>query len=706
MKNNNTKTIATINVAALTRKAMEYGIDVSNCLSDEALSLKVNEFENNIMKTIGLMATGESFSDEDVKELRIEQVKARKIIKGMGKDFEYALNLYAENTSNYDLINADVNSFDYELVKEIREAYNNKISWKKPPKRENWECKQVYINNIDNQNLFDSADMVDIKEFENKRAAAASGKVIKVPITITRAKKVAEAMGDRDLIVVKMVPGDGATFADPFLGMTLSNTMKGEEIERIMEEKRRAIIENGITDKATGKHYMVAVRSAAQSRNGSFWFCEGNSFEEIDEFRRECCYLSKEEWDKAFGDVVYMSKMEARIGLSVSSVLDMSEVSKACRQENFIEVINSFNVKVIDDVYNEITLKTVEPMFNAQGQFEGQMTLPTEKKIKNNTSDGCGLISVEAIIKCNYALNLISDKDYNRALDLFNKYGRSLTTFKNLEPADPDSKEYKDWSWFESFILRLSKVLQFRHAGDKGILVIADLEYYGIHEDILIHDSVRKYDFGNWADAKFEICNYDKKKSGKANMNFQFWNALNISNENMKSIVDESLEYVSHKVLEDPIEAMKFLGMISKIGDDNEEDKGTIIKLNQVLKTDPKMIKDKQVQKWLSTKVSKFLDDLSIGRIPIDGAYYFIVTDPRYLIAGYLKRTDMDYLKSGENYLNGYDGYVGGFRAPLIHKSEARKLMCVPVDELWFYTDIMILNPFDGTAPAMGGASL
>jgi hypothetical protein len=567
--------------------------------------------------------------------------------------------------------NLPFNENDWRAIMDIHEEL---MEWRKAPKRSQWECVQLNVSSVEYVEYegnfvyaFDSSKAVSIRAFDSKKDASQAKAIVTVPVSITRAKKVADKL-NKDLLIFKAVP-----FTD----------IK-EEVLMITLER---IYSNGIVDLATGKRYLIATQSASQARQGAFWFYEADNFDEVDDFRLKCLKLTAEQYKEAFGDIVLMSKLEARVGLSVSNTLDMNDVAVECRDKEFINIVNGLNVKIVPDVYVTVKTDAIVPLENVPGATQ----LIKDKELELCASDGCGLMSVSTCAKLNYGLHLISHKEYTEFCTLWDGVDKMLS---NVEKG---GKLYR-------IIMKLSKVLQFRHAGDKGIVVIADMEAYEeTHDvDIMLHDSVRKYDFGDWADAPLEICMYDKPKKGIANLNFQFIQALNIKPEDLINIAKEPLEYVTENVLKDYAVAMKFLGMIERIGSE-EEDASVVTKLTEVLQSDPIMLQDPQVQKWMIEKVNKFIDDICIGRIPVEGAYYFIVTDPRYLLSQFIGK-DIRHLAKGQYYCNGWTDEMAIFRSPLIHSSEASRVQLVADDDLWYYTDLLIFNPYDDTAQRAGGA--
>lgn len=259
---------------------------------------------------------------------------------------------------------------------------------------------------------------------------------------------------------------------------------------------------------------------------------------------------------------------------------------------------------------------------------------------------------------------------------------------------------------------KMVKVVQFRHGGDKGIVVMDDFnkrvdEYKDY--DILMGTSVRKYFSESFIDEEgrstleFSVVNVNKKKKGNGFLNYQVINASDIPANELINLAEEAFGEVGENVLKDPVCARMFLGLMHSDCDEEDDDyenKKLVSILTRALESCPELIKDEYINSKLKFLVGKYIWDIAFGRIPVEGNYYFLVTDPMYAT------NKSKCLQRGQNYLNGYEGEVVLARNPLIHHSEVRKIRVCNVERLWYLTDCMVLNPFDGILPCLGGADV
>jgi len=410
---------------------------------------------------------------------------------------------------------------------------------------------------------------------------------------------------------------------------------------------------------STDTVFQVGWQSASQARSGKFYFTSLDR----DAVRAELAY------DHDFGKKISMAKVEARLGMGTSSSLLIG---------------GGYSFGVIDDREDVRNREVVE--------FDGQKLFRIKKDIVLTPTDGQGTIEIYPAATVAHKLGLISERELAYFRKNYKEAGLKLN----------DLRDHADTK-LTGIFRKIPSAFQIRHAGDKGLLVMFEHSKYGYDQDILTCKSMHKYGAARpESDVMLEICGYSKPTSGTVNMNYQFLQALDITKEDITALAGEALTYVTENVMTDATFAMKFLGMVQGIGAEEGEmdDKTLVNKITKILAADPNMIDDKKVQSGLKNLLNKFINEMAIGRIPVEGDYVYIATDPRFLFEDAIDRI----LQAGQNWYNGRLGLFAGFRAPLNSPSEIARLLMVEVDDFWYLRDVIILNPFDDTLPRMGGA--
>jgi hypothetical protein len=447
---------------------------------------------------------------------------------------------------------------------------------------------------------------------------------------------------------------------DFFIFSAVSNDREMDN--ETLEVKVKAILSAGFVDLTqdvvTGepamKHHLVCLQSASQARVGKFYFTSLDR----DMVRDTMCY------GHDFGTVIEMSKVEARLALGTSSA-------------NVVGTDFSFEV-IADKEYmaNRVVV-----------EFDGNKLVKVKKDISLTPTDGQGTIEVIPSARIANRLGLISARE----LAYFVKNYTNLDDIK----AGVDAKLTKIFN-------KIPNAFQIRHAGDKGLLVMWNHSKYGYTQDIVMCESMHKYTVSeNPERCTLEICNYNKAKEDTVYMSYQFIQALDIKAEDLIALTDRALAKIDKEIMTDSNKAMKFLGMVYGVGSNStDEDEVLVSKITKILAEDPTMLNDKKVQTGLKKLLVKFINDLSIGRVPVKGSYAYICCDPRFMHG----EDTSACLQSGQNWFNNEEGLFAGFRSPLMHSSEIARLNMVKDDALWFMKDIIVLNPFDDTLPRMGGA--
>lgn len=503
------------------------------------------------------------------------------------------------------------------------------------------------------------------------------GKGVSVKISENRLLRTYCANEDRianNFFVFNAVPNLSPAMKNALTGGK-PNTKAGRKIinneVKRLEEVAVNAIGSYIYDEETQKFFKVCIQSPAQARVGKFFFTSENR----EEVRDKMLYGFK------FPSVTSIAKQEGRIGLCLTNATPVSVTPS-------ITVIPDFSTMVETDVITVVEDKNGNPTFNENGIVA---TTTGRQKIEITPTDGQGTVTVRYSAMIAKDLGLIS----NRELEIF------LAEYTTISELRTNERLMKIFN-------KIPSAFQIRNAGDKGLLVryphdeIVDKN--GNHpytDDIYMCESMRKYQLskGDYSNVSFEIASYNKDKKKISAMAYQFINTLNISAETLIEIAKESLDKIDSDVLVNPVSALKFLGLTSSLWE-SDSDTALNSKLTQVISANPDTLKDKWTKVKFQQLLEKFVKSIGFGKLPVQGDYYYLATDPRTMFP----ETRDSALKIGEYYLNGDVDTYAGFRSPLIHKSEAQKFNMVNDEELWHLKDIAVFNHYEPKLASMGGA--
>lgn len=247
-------------------------------------------------------------------------------------------------------------------------------------------------------------------------------------------------------------------------------------------------------------------------------------------------------------------------------------------------------------------------------------------------------------------------------------------------------------------------LLQDRGAGLKGIsAVYPHDELEGKHVDLVVTDSQWKYSYAHGLHPEFLVCQWQKPaKSNLVKLNYQFTQALALRKQDGVALAMQGLGFTCDQVLTNPSAAKAFLGLISGQEEDDTTRK-EVSTLTRLLIANEEMLHDIYAQQKLTALMERHVNDMALGRIPVEGAYRYIICDPRVIFG------KASYLQKGQQFLNGVVDTFAAFRSPLIHRSECGLLGTVSVpewEELGLFRDILVLSPKDDLQLRCGGADV
>lgn len=444
--------------------------------------------------------------------------------------------------------------------------------------------------------------------------------------------------------------------------------------------------------------YKRALRSASQFRTAKVLMTEADLVEKV---RDHASYGWLRKIEGKFFKTV--AKVEPYIGLALSSSLSAGT--------GYTDVnINDYESKM--DISGALAVmedpETGQNVIVRYDEFKGA------KEEDFTPTDGQLMTSPYAMAKVSRRVGIISYTEWKLIRTAFKqgmKFKEQLT----------DETLGKIWA-------KIPRGIQIRYGLKKGFAVVIDHDYVdkkGRQFDLVFPSGAckgevkrfeRRYENGQLQvidhgmgvgdnDVHLCITNVSSLKEKKWGMlNYQFIQALDLDFTNdLQVLASKAIQHIL-QALKSPEHAMAFIGMIDNGDEEEYEERNLTQKIREILQANPRIFHTKWVQNQIKKLMTKAIDDMKRGRIPVEDAHFaFIVTDPYVLL-----KDGKPLLKKGEYYFNGETGKRAIFRSPLIHKSEAVLINLVNRPELeeayGHLKNILILNTFDDTLPRMGGA--
>jgi hypothetical protein len=185
----------------------------------------------------------------------------------------------------------------------------------------------------------------------------------------------------------------------------------------------------------------------------------------------------------------------------------------------------------------------------------------------------------------------------------------------------------------------------------------------------------------------FGISRYTPKEDTRYTFtNYQFLQVLNLSDEQIKSLCNKTIEYFD-KIINSDINytIMYLMGKISNKGYDSEVFDKIGDNITKSLMLNHELIKDPYIRNHLINSLNKRIRDSYIGNLIVDGNYQIMISDPYALMEWVFKRPVHGLLHRGEHYSSYWNKrneiIIGALRAPLTWRSEVNKLSLIKNDE-------------------------
>ena len=446
----------------------------------------------------------------------------------------------------------------------------------------------------------------------------------------------------------------------------------------------------GMIDVSTGDKYFPIGLSASKARSGGvIWLANVGDWNAMEKLRAQVLHLTQEEYDNMKKDKCVIAKFETgSIGMRTSSVINVSKAGAKLRGNN--NVLKNIKCKVIPDIVSNVQLKTLEPDKGVVGEMKPFSFNVVDREYEVIYSDGSSLIKLQKFIDILHQAGEITDKQYQMFTTKWAESDYDVSILHNDEEMYKflTSKDFKC-------------LMQVRFFGGVKGTVIPVAEMDGDERladvDMLVFKKSAKYIS---EDAPFEVINFPHKKE-RAQLNYQFVQSTVTDGKVLIKGAEKAFENVKD-VLKSADNALKFVAGVRGLNDEGDD---LLTKLANDLETEPRLITEHYHHQQILNKVEKFVKEVGYGRIPVNGAFKYIISDPVWLYHQAMGDDFESALNTGEVYCNGIDGFEAGmWRSPMIHYSEPQKVTCKDIDYLWMYKDIIVLNVKDAIAPALGGA--
>lgn len=597
----------------------------------------------------------------------------------------FDVNVMKDKIDNFDITDINNSIIDY---LEDRKPYYARD--KSRAKRKMYTIYKINASDLrynSSKKYYELLDTIDLSKCEirtgESRMLREYEHIDERPIGYTEEKKIVYC-ADRFIIV-----------STNDLHQTMKNDLmnsgyKEEDAERAIEIEIMKIFQVGIHMNVFGNEsiFRVAVQSASQSRKGKYFFSDlGATFEEMNK-----CFKNKMLWgalDKLAG-AKNIAKFNKYLALCTSTA---------------VEVGNGYTFETIPDI--TIKLKGLEHYeILDMNSIKGVGISPED--VPFTPGDGGGTIRPRAMARVACQLGLISDEEY----DYFRSY------FINI--ADVRITGNKK---LRRIFDTLPTCIQIRHAGDKGLLIMFEHDLYNIDDtenplnkdgknrdvDIVVTNSIRKYDAISTTDDKIqlEICAWTHYKNDWSYTNYQFLQSLKLGIDDLIKLAKDFLKQLDgdvNSITSNIHYALKFLGLINNVGSDETIMSDTLVsKLTKILTLSPEMINDEYVQTKLRDLLKGKLEDIAYGRIPVEGSFQFIFSDPRFLLGASIEEC----IPSGYVFNDGYHGEDDEIlmqRSPLIDRSENVIRKTIDVDMFWYMKHTVIFSPNDSALHDLAGA--
>ena len=434
---------------------------------------------------------------------------------------------------------------------------------------------------------------------------------------------------------LKICKKEGKTQEAKIINRRITDILFVKDIVNVKVENKtsyKQIMKNGFY--LNGIHFIRFLAGAGQIRRNTITFINEELYQELTD-NLMCDLLNR---TKEFN----LAKLSAYFALSFSSVL----------------WVRTPRVCVVKDFFNTLPKQKVD--FIKKDQNGKSVIEEREMDIELNCADGQGLIDPE------FSNLWAQDMDIGYVPSSF--VVRSVFIKGNLVPFD------------------------FKHSAQDTVLSqIKDRwgNFYNIEDiDVILSESqfkMYKY-YKSWeeykyyadkADIKWGVARYNRKYDDEYVLaNYQYIQALDLSKEEIKELIQPTVEYIQKICSGDKLYAMLYLFGCSGEGITQKElfGKAQSLATKAVVKNN-EFLKDSYVQQRIYKNIIETINRAKIGKIWLRGNYQFMISDPIAQCQSALGLPVKGEVPANcvwSNFWNvrGVKGFIDCCRSPLIDISE------------------------------------
>lgn len=488
-----------------------------------------------------------------------------------------------------------------------------------------------------------------------------------------------------------------------------------------LKRVRHEISKNGFFH--NGVHYMVWEYGASQLRNVNIMFISVKAFNPVaalNEIKHMRSVVTKLNYfdptdpyyvGAKFGDKdqkVFMSKVHAYENISSSGSMAILYALKnaGVTQEQYdkvVETLRGIKTAIVPDL--ETVVKSTHFDIEKREEVIG--------KTKAVLEDGGALGGRKLFLAIGLALRCFNVEQYEEAT-------RRLLSNETLR-----------------LIAKVNSFIQIRLASCKGGLVFVDLEKYTTDDyGAVVFKSCYKYDvpeneYGNKLDwSQLAICNASHNGKGFVNTNSPFICSLTKSNPDvMKEIVEHWMDKVMKVFDKDPIVAAQNVRYImnaysAENGEEEESNNDdlqnlTYVSISNVLDNNALLLHDANIWTQVKKRVNAFVNNISVGRVPVPGDYPPIFVDPLYVLKELVKHGDLTAssaagengcniptLNKGKYYYNNKSCRGVIARSPLTHPAQVKVIQLEKNSAYSVYRNVLLLNAEEAIWVDLSGADV
>jgi len=480
----------------------------------------------------------------------------------------------------------------------------------------------------------------------------------KINLTIEQARKNAELISiSQNQVIFTVFKINGKRFDKDYLEILIDNKKEIKKLESSPENIEELInIENAINDllfipeiisvyidnkkqydsiiekgvKVNGVEFTRLLCGAGHSRRNTVIFCAKHIEKQLKSILNN---------GRRIDDMV-LAKNNAYFALSYSGILSVSQPYFCVVHD--CEIKRTVDVELVDNK-NEVSEKSMELNFNL---FDGQGIISPQMAKKWAKDLHLDYVPSSFIIRNSFLKGMVCVFDFHKYSELIGTHIIKDAWGNSVNTRDMDliltTSQFKAWQSYDS------------------------LKEYS--------DNCKKNDF------RFGIVRTTPKQDNTSVFtNYQFLQALNLDDQQIKLLCDKTIDYFSKVInLDWKYSVLYLMGKLADIEfNDNIYNKidGGVTK---ALILNNELINDSHVKNTLVRSLNRKIKESYVGNLIVDGNYSFIVQDPMAFAEYLFSQPIVGLLGEKEHYSAFWNkrniDRVASMRAPLTWRSEVNVL--------------------------------